>query len=195
MPERSSGRRCWRPRVGRSHDDDIPVQRGRRAGASQARTPVGGGRSRNRRCAAARREGLGQDHLGPRPRRVDGRRPLRRASPRRDRGPSRGQHRCGGGSCWRGGLLPPGPAGRLARRRSLCRRGEPAGRSSRGHPAGCGRLRREPGGTRRDRPSARGPLRAGRVDEPRRRRTQTTVAGPLRAVRRGSGAIGSHGPC
>ena len=71
----------------------LPVLRRRRPGRRQAGAAARRRRPAHRRRAAAGRQGLGQDHAGPRPGRAAARRrAVRRAAPRRHRGPGR-RHR------------------------------------------------------------------------------------------------------
>ena len=80
--------------------------------------------------------------------------------------------------------VPAGPAGRGPRRRALRRRGQPARRPPRRRAARRGRVGRQPRRARRRVAHPRGPLRAGRVDEPRGGRAAAPAARPLRPRRR-----------
>ena len=173
----------------------VPVQCRRRPGRRQAGPAAGGRRSPHRRGAAARGEGLGQDHPGPGPgRAAGGGGAVRGPAARRHRGPGGRHPRPARGARRRRGPAPARPAGPGRRRGALRRRDQPAGRPPGGHPARRGRLRGQHRRARRDLPTPPGPLRAGRLHEPRGGRAAAPAARPFRSVRRGAGPRRPGGP-
>ena len=142
------------------------------------------------RRAAARRQGLGQDDAGPWAGRcAAGRRALRRAAAGSHRGPGHRLDRPRRAAHQRPAPVPARPAGGGPRRGAVRRRDQPARRPPGRRPARRGGVGREPRRARRAVAHPPGPVRAGRVDEPRGGRAAAPAARPLRSRRRRAGGL------